>query len=857
MSFASKSKAPDTKPQIPAKPDRLAGNDAGRVLPVFWGVQKLSGTYISKVFNLATKTRKSKDGKEAKSGGAGGGGTDYWASFAMAICHGPITAIREIWMDGNRVWAGDTAAVGDSTSITVTSRGVVKIYHGTLTQTADSHLNNTASPALARPLNQDHPAYRGVCYAVFNRLYLGRNRTNIPNIEFVLERHTADTNANVADDHNAPFVIKDVLTNTRYGLGIPAGRLNTTEIAETAATLFTEGFGASPLLTGAVGGRQFINGLLDYFGGYQRVGEDGKWSCRLARSNAPVDLLSLGPNDFIGQPKMMVEDWSQSRSQTRVVFLNRDAGFREDVSVWRDSASFSITQENATQTVQRPWITRQLVARQIAGASGAAAALPDFTLRGKVKSSAIPANAIGQRIAITYAPLGLSNFICRCVEQSLSAPAGGESEITLKHERTWLNSSIYGTADDFISDADEASAIAPVYQKLIELPYDLSIPAKGEGMPVASIAALLVRPDDVTTAYSVWKKKSATNPSYVEIGRDDAFTIHGNLTATYTSATHTIDQGIGFSVQIDSADNDLVSVELEDALSDDTLIFIGDEILSLISATLVSGTTFRVYAVRSRYDTRRLSHASGRDVWIIPRKIITPFTHADASKKGAVYTYKLQTLVDDSEVALSALAPLSLTMTARHRRPTGPRNLRKVASSTTFRGEMREAMFADPSTINLRWDLTDPRHDDFWLQWKKRQTPPWSATEAYDVLDEVSHEIYAPGTVPVTYIANQPSTGKQPGVTAGWAEYWHVKQNVPVPGTELSFGGWSDDGFGGFDYIDEMQVFFGSGVTRYSVATTKLLTWFGVMPDWLNIKAYGWLGGLESRFVSTLDLFKI
>lgn len=47
----------------------------------------------------------------------------------------------------------------------------------------------------------------------------------------------------------------------------------------------------------------------------------------------------------------------------------------------------------------------------------------------------------------------------------------------------------------------------------------------------------------------------------------------------------------------------------------------------------------------------------------------------------------------------------------------------------------------------------------------------WASAQTYNVLNIVTHNSS-------TYIAKQPSTGIEPGVTVGWGDYWMVLFNV-------------------------------------------------------------------------------
>src|SRR5574343_324006 len=138
-----------------------------------------------------------------KSGGKGGGGKGggatsvtytYTADFALALCEGPIDAVRKIWCDGKLIYdvseptaeeqaiadgggflADKVAALQASLDKTVKGGGTLRIYLGTETQLPDSLIEADLGAGNA-------PAYRGVCYLLFDNLALEDFGNRIPNI---------------------------------------------------------------------------------------------------------------------------------------------------------------------------------------------------------------------------------------------------------------------------------------------------------------------------------------------------------------------------------------------------------------------------------------------------------------------------------------------------------------------------------------------------------------------------------------------------------------------------------------------------------------------------------------------------
>ena len=102
---------------------RITSATEGAVIPRLYGRMRIGGNIIwATDFREETKTT-------TQGGGKGGGGGKvktteylYYASFAVALCEGPITGIGRVWADGNAM---------DMTGVTW------RWYTGNEAQTAD------------------------------------------------------------------------------------------------------------------------------------------------------------------------------------------------------------------------------------------------------------------------------------------------------------------------------------------------------------------------------------------------------------------------------------------------------------------------------------------------------------------------------------------------------------------------------------------------------------------------------------------------------------------------------------------------------------------------------------------------
>jgi hypothetical protein len=150
---------------------RITSATEGAVIPRLYGRMRIGGNIIwATDFREETKTT-------TQGGGKGGGGGKvktteylYYASFAVALCEGPITGIGRVWADGKAM---------DMTGVTW------RWYSGNEAQTAD--------PFIAAKMGAANtPAYRGTAYVVFEDLALATFGNRLPQLSFEVFRPLAD-----------------------------------------------------------------------------------------------------------------------------------------------------------------------------------------------------------------------------------------------------------------------------------------------------------------------------------------------------------------------------------------------------------------------------------------------------------------------------------------------------------------------------------------------------------------------------------------------------------------------------------------------------------------------------------------
>jgi hypothetical protein len=149
---------------------RVTSSTEGAVIPRLYGRMRIGG-------NIVWATDFREETRTTRQGGGKGGGPSvrtteylYYASFAVALCEGPITGIGRVWADGKPM---DLAGV------------TWRCYPGDEAQQADPFMAAKMGAATT-------PAYRGTAYVVFEELPLERFGNRLPQVSFEVFRPLAD-----------------------------------------------------------------------------------------------------------------------------------------------------------------------------------------------------------------------------------------------------------------------------------------------------------------------------------------------------------------------------------------------------------------------------------------------------------------------------------------------------------------------------------------------------------------------------------------------------------------------------------------------------------------------------------------
>jgi len=158
-------------------------------------------------------------GGGGKGGGGGGGGGgkggeawQYYTSWMMGLCEGPIAGLGTIWVGQNA-----TNAYGAD---------IWASYTGTQTQTPWNVLQ-TYWPSQAL-------SYHGVAHIDSFNYYLGTS-ANLPQFAIEIFGILFNSSGINGGDADPAQIIQDFLTNSQYGVGFPAGSINAASLLSPAS----------------------------------------------------------------------------------------------------------------------------------------------------------------------------------------------------------------------------------------------------------------------------------------------------------------------------------------------------------------------------------------------------------------------------------------------------------------------------------------------------------------------------------------------------------------------------------------------------------------------------------------------
>ena len=144
----------------------IQSSSYNKVIPTIYGTNRIAGNIIwlgdvQEIYNTNTTTIKIGKGQKIKQNTIE---YFYYLSFAIAICKGEVEDIKNIWADSN---------------LLDLNKYKYRFYNGTSNQEPDS---------LIQSIEGETPAYRDLCYIVFENFPITEFNNRIPNFLFEVVR---------------------------------------------------------------------------------------------------------------------------------------------------------------------------------------------------------------------------------------------------------------------------------------------------------------------------------------------------------------------------------------------------------------------------------------------------------------------------------------------------------------------------------------------------------------------------------------------------------------------------------------------------------------------------------------------
>ncbi len=595
----------------------------GAAIPLAFGSRIRMGGNIIWAMPLIERARRRRADRKGGSGRQTMTTYSYSANFAVAFCEGPIVGVRRIWADG-KLFYDATAAPPQ------TLAADIRIYTGTEDQAADALIAADVGTA-------DCPAYRGLCYAVFEGLQLANFANRIPQITAEIEPGTPDL-ARVlqALAIRAGVPVVDVASTAKplagYAVARPVSARAAIEELMLAYSLVgcavPGGVTVKPRGVAALGGMD-----AEAFGARTEGNADADgWTMGRAEENAlprELTLTHMDPaRDY--QPGTVRSTRQDGSGLAKAAY---------DIAVVLDAAEAKARAEQAHRDI---WAARNTIEGLTLPPSFATlqpGECLDVVLAGRLRRLNLT--------RVTVAPSGLVE-IAAAVEQGV----------------TWLPRT--ATADTGTLPAQDIPRVVPTTLHLLDLPMlraeddDAGCYVAAGGGPGWRAAAVL---------------RAADGISFEEVGYLDAPAVLGTCQTVLPAGPWAyLDAASTFDVLLLNPEDELEAVSEAAMLAGANAALVGDESVGFRDAVLIAPGTYRLSGfLRGRLgtDDRVATHGPGERFVLLSGALGLERIRDGLGLRGISRSYKAVSLWQEE----SAVAATSFTNTARGLAPLSPVHL--------------------------------------------------------------------------------------------------------------------------------------------------------------------------------------
>lgn len=609
-------------------------------------------------------------------------GYRYYMGIHQAICHGPVESVGPVYA-GEREIAGISASYsnGNVQQVFANSpdlfggekkeggiQGAIDIMFGDSTQGQNGYLLSRvgASSSLV-------PAFRGIVSAVCKKIYIAAMSpypkpwwwtvTDIPQKSWYPETATIQRAGQRFKGANPAHIIRDILLNPDYGLGLHFTRLDDTSFRAVALALYNEVFSMSLIHSAPEKAREFIQIILRHINGilYQDR-TSGLIKIRLLRDDfVKANLPLFDTSNIITLGEFQRPSYAEMVNEIVLVYRRRGE-FKDTVAVFHDLASIQAQGGIISQQVQFPGIDDDIIAGIIGNRELRQQSTPLAQVKltvNRTGSSIVP----GDPIRFTWPALGITEMVLRVIKTDQGDPRNNRVILECVEDIFALGTTKYLSPVDPIWQ-DPVVAPQPVLDSRVdELSY-YDIATRFEGIP--GFFTELMNTDAYIQGQAVASSPSPEYEIWDKLQASSLYTSKGS--GVYTPSARlmeNIDEK-RLTVMIDHADEfELSEIEVG------SYGYIGNEIVRIDQ---INFGTKVVTVGRGCLDSVPEPHLIGDRLWFTEG-----FTAFDDTKWQMNNTLDCRLLPRTGQGLFSVNDPLvttlSKTLKARHYLPFPPGNV--------------------------------------------------------------------------------------------------------------------------------------------------------------------------------------
>lgn len=577
----------------------------------------------------------------------------YHADIAGLLNHGIIEWLGEVEVNGeiitnlNYTWNGsenyhdfiiDTD--GGHTSVPT----YLRVYFGTETQTADSYLNGFHA-------GQSHPGYRGQSLCVLRGLYGGEGSYRVPNVTIQFRTlceftHDATTYGDTAYSTgvNPVNYLHHVVTHPRAGLGLDQDSIfDMDDMVAKYIRFNTENNDAygeaqrgyvSPQMTKDRKAKDWIKELLQYIDGfsYYRNGKIGiDWfPHEIITELAPSQFTTISQADHSEKADINFPVWENTTTGVAINYKNIEKRSRKASLVARSLAAATILGEERIEPITRDWYFYTKQAQSYADRY-LGAVIPYFSGQSSIKRDlcVMPDNVsvdvsrrgtpfqVGDVFNYNYAPYQI-DLLARITEIK---PRGKSWVLSWVQERGTAPVE-YELVPDLVPDLSQPTPddIATWF------PYCLPVGVSGDNKNRVTIFA-----ERYTRAITSWDVTFNDNDTWT--GETAYLEEQVSFAARHTLNENVADEAgpTTFEIEFDSDSVDVTdlmqSLDAKQSEDNTLLLLMGDEIMSIETVSLISGSRYDVTCLRGRMGTDTKAHATSLWGYVIFREDLILWEH--------------------------------------------------------------------------------------------------------------------------------------------------------------------------------------------------------------------------------------